>query len=94
MFKLTKTDKEYLRKIGNTNEDIAQIEECADGRNCLYFNHRKKRIPRKRVIDMIGRTEWLSALSRCAFHCTTSRQADPNNKRTYVGFDCSKWLLG
>lgn len=67
------------------DQDIKQIEQAAS--ICIYTDEEDKRISRAKVIEMLGREDWLSGLSRAAFHWTASRGKEGQN---YVRFDCSK----
>ena len=82
--KLTEKDKNYLRNLGNKDADLKQIEEAA---NVTTYTNRGKRISRNKAIELLGREEWLSGISRSAFHWTAGRMAKDN---TEVDFDSSR----
>lgn len=72
--KLTQEDKDYLKQIGNTDKDINQIEYAAN--HTKYTGNKSRHVTRDDAIDILGRTLWLSGLSRSAFHMTAVRQKD------------------
>lgn len=89
-FKLTDKDKELLRKWGYPESDLLQIEDAAnEGKIKSYrketasWNH----ISVDGAIRILGRTEFLSGLSRAAFHRSAQRE---NNGRR-VSFDLGVW---
>lgn len=82
--KLTKTDKELLIKWGHKEDDIKQIEK-ATTKTTYELNNEK--ISRERAIELLGREEYLSGISRSAFHWSSVRNT--NNGET-VYFDSSK----
>jgi hypothetical protein len=69
--KFTDTDKAYLIQIGNGERHLPQIE---DATQVVRFTMNGRRISSKRAIKEIGRKEFLSAMSRCAYHQTASRR--------------------
>lgn len=76
--KLTEKDKQVLLKLGHCEADFMQIQDAAS--RCLYYDH--GRITQKEVIARLGRFEWISGISRAAFHYTTERYG--------ISFDCSR----
>lgn len=68
--KLTSEDKELLLSWGHTEKDFGQIEETMSK---TIYEENGKRISRKQVCDKMSRAEWLSGISRSAFHFTAMR---------------------
>lgn len=68
--KLTSEDKELLLSLGHTEKDFGQIEEAMSK---TIYEEKGKRISRKQVLEKMSRTEWLSGISRSAFHYTAMR---------------------
>ena len=67
---LTKKDKEQLLKWGYLEEDFAQIQRAIDNGKIESFSRTDhwKPISVETALKMIGRTEFLSGISRAAFH--------------------------
>lgn len=82
--KLTQKDKEQLLKYGHTEEDFSQIELVLQKRYTKYDLNGKP-ITREQAIELLGRKQFLSGISRSAFHCTATRECDAG----YIGFDSS-----
>lgn len=82
--KLAKTDKELLIKWGYKSDDIEQIEK-AIGKTVYELDNQKITI--KRAIEVLGKEEFLSGISRSAFHWNASREGKGGEK---VYFDSSK----
>jgi hypothetical protein len=82
--KLTKTDKELLTKWGCPKEDFKQIEK-ATTKTVYELNDEK--ISCEKAIEVLGREEFLSGISRSAFHWSSARN---NDKGETVFFDSSK----
>lgn len=55
MRKLTKKDKEFLKKIGYLEEDFNQIEEA----NYKYYTEDDQRISEEEALKKLGRDRWL-----------------------------------
>lgn len=87
--KFTEADKTQLAEWGYSESNIKQIEEAAKRNNTIY-SMGGQRISREEAITRLGRKDFLSGLSRSAFHFTASRMT-PDGK--YISFDSSKWLL-
>lgn len=87
--KFTPADKVQLTEWGYSESDIKQIEEAAS-RNHTIYTMGGQRISREEAINLLGRKEFLSGISRSAFHFTASRETE-NGK--FIRFDSSKWLL-
>ena len=87
--KLTNDDKKYLSKVGYEKSDFKQIEEAMNKTTYEIFlpdnqiiigKPIKERISRKKVLELMDRTEWLSGISRSAFHLTASRMTKDNRE--------------
>ena len=83
--KLTEKDKIILRELGHLDEDFAQIERAMDKRITKYEIDSRV-VTREDVLELLGRRDYLSGLSRSAFHCTSSKVKDNH----YISFDSSK----
>ena len=89
--KLTNEDKELLQSWGHTDEDLKQIERATT--KTIYqlartsFNTGENKISADEVIGILGRKEYLSGISRSAFHWSACRQ---NDKGQTIFFDSSK----
>jgi hypothetical protein len=92
-FELTAKDKSLLKEWGYLDEDMAQIEEGANvGRITFTYKGRtyEHEITPQRAIRIIGREQFLSGLSRSAFHWSAIRYRNDNDKNGYVYFDMHK----
>ena len=79
---LTQQDIQTLRKMGNKDRDIAQIQTAIF---CTtYKNEQGKRISRAKAIEILGRKGWLAGLSRSAFHWTCSAFNGTTNATVYL----------
>ena len=67
---LTEEDKRQLLKWGHKETDIPQVEE-ATSKTIYILND--VRISRKEAIQLLGRNNYLSGISRSAFHYTACR---------------------
>lgn len=83
--KLTENDKKILKKWGYSDDDIPQIEEATE--KAIYKLNYKVRITAKEAIKLLGRSDYLSGISRSAFHFTASRRVE--NTGDVVSFDSS-----
>lgn len=81
--KLTKMDRELLIKWGYREEDLNQIEEATTK---TVYEMNGKKISQKKALEVLGREEYLSGISRSAFHWSSAR----NNNGDTVYFDSSK----
>lgn len=81
--KLTEQGKQILRESGHSENDMRQL--CEAARRCKYENGKGEKLTAEKVIALIGRKNWLSGISRAAFHWTSAREDNGN----YVSFDCS-----
>lgn len=91
--KLTPEDKKMLIDGGISEGDFRQMEMATSSKNITYSliysnSKRKEQISRKKVIELIGRREYLFAISRCAFHWTALRPVADTDKA--ILFDASK----
>lgn len=82
--KLTSNDKELLKEWGYKDNDMGQIEEAT--RRTIYKMDGEK-ISTKKALEELGREEYLSGISRSAFHWSSARNS--KNEKT-VFFDSSK----
>lgn len=86
--KLTKADKELLTKWGHEESDFPQIERAFDKRVTTYQMGGKP-IARDEAIEALGREDYLSGISRSAFHYSATREA---RNGCLVLFDSSNLL--
>lgn len=89
--KLTNTDKEYLKHIGYNISDFEQIEKAT--RKTIYtlcngYNGDETIINTEKAIELLGREEYLSGISRSAFHWSSVRETKTEGMSVY--FDSSK----
>lgn len=84
--KLTPEDRELLRSWGHDDRDIQQIEEATHS-NKTRYDLDSTPISREDAIRLLGRKEYLSGISRSAFHGTSARWTD-DGKEVY--FDSSR----
>lgn len=84
--KLTNKDKKILRSFGHSDSDFVQIEEAAGK---TKYDLEGKRISRAKVIELIGRKQFLAGLSRSAFHWSAAQLTDDGME---VGFDSSAYF--
>ena len=70
--KLTKEDKALLTSWGYSENDFLQIEK-ATKKTMTTYELSCKIISREEVIQILGRTEYLSGIARSAFHGSASR---------------------
>ena len=90
---LTEKDKADLLALDVPPEDFWQISEAALSKYTKYSVYAKgsekgKRISRNEAIRLLGRKEWLSGLSRSAFHYSACR--DTLDGASFVLFDSHK----
>lgn len=71
--RLSENDKKYLEKMGHTEKDFDQIREAA-ARTVYSMNG--ERITARQAVKLLGRKNFLSRLSRSAFHWNCSRETD------------------
>lgn len=82
--KLTREDKKQLIEWGHLEDDFPQIEQAM---NNTFYMLGGKIISRKKAIELLGRTKYLSGISRSAFHFTAARETGDGQ---IVLFDSSK----
>lgn len=82
--KLNKEDKELLTKCGHSEAEINQVEEAI---NKTTYTMGKKRISATTALTVLGRENFLSGISRSAFHYSFCRT---NENGEEVSFDSSK----
>ena len=92
-FKLTEKDKKLLKEWGYLDEDMKQIEEGASV-GAITFTSKdrtyKHEITPQKAIRIIGREQFLSGLSRSAFHWSAIRYVKDNDENGFVYFDMAK----
>ena len=84
---LTEADKTLLVQWGHTEDDFRQIEEAMQKSKTSY-KLGSKRITRDEAIRLLGRKDYLSGISRSAFHWTATRPVHMSGEKVY--FDSSK----
>jgi hypothetical protein len=89
---ITREDSKYLHHIGHNTSEVKQIDECIPYTKFVLTEQGKKprRITSSKAIEVLGRTEFLNGMSRCAFHVTTSRSS--NDCRYRVEFDTAEYF--
>lgn len=85
-FVLTRKDMAILREFGHNRSEYKQITECAN--MCVYRDGDGHTISYKDAIDILGRENFLSGISRAAFHWTCSRETNG----VWISFDCSDFF--
>lgn len=89
MFTFTKKDIKLLKKWGYPIKDIAQMQAAMRIRGFIVFKDDKdKRVSRKKVINELGKREFLSGLSRACFHWDAYRKTDEG-----VGYNFDAWPM-
>lgn len=86
--KLTEEDKKLLLSWGFAEGDFRQIEEAMQKSKTKY-KLGSVRISREEAIRLLGRREYLSGLSRSAFHYTAARSVPMSTTGETVYFDSS-----
>jgi len=82
--KLTNGDKKVLKENGFKDEDMNQIERATIK---TVYEMNGEKISQKKALEILGRKEYLSGISRSAFHWSAGRD---NEKGETVSFDSSK----
>ena len=85
---LSEENKRYLKKNGNKKKDIEWIE-CALVMSTFKF--RGRRISAEKAICLLGQENFLSGLSRSAFHWSAVRNTEDGEP---VMFDSSRLYMG
>ena len=80
MYKMNTKEQKFLLEFGYTERDFKQIEEAK--RKTIYTGENDKKLTQKEVIKILGLREYLSGLSRSAFHWSSFRSG--------IYFDSSK----
>lgn len=80
---LSKTDKKVLRDWGHSKKDIEQIEVAT---SLTRYEYKGKLISDAKARRLLGDKEYLSGISRSAFHFSASRET-PDGET--VSFDSS-----
>lgn len=83
--KLTEADKKLLSAFNYEKEDFPQIEETMS--TVKLKSGDGKRIGLNEAIQILGRSDFISGIARCAFHFSALREARDGRK---VIFDNSK----
>lgn len=83
MAKLTKKDKEFLKKIGYLEEDFNQIEKA----NYKYYIEYNQRISEEEALKKLGRDRWLSGICRACFHASAVRECKRGSETIYIKSD-------
>ena len=88
-FELTERRKNILRGWGYNDKEIDQIKRAmrVTKYTLEYPSGKEKRITRDAVIKLIGITEYLSGISRSAFHWSAYRTT--KNEKYGIYFDSS-----
>ncbi len=79
MAKLTKKDKEFLKKIGYLEEDFNQIEKA----NYKYYTKDDQRISEEEALKKLGRDR----LGRACFHASSVRDYKRGSGYVYINSD-------
>ena len=96
-FKLTEKDKKTLLEWGYLKEDLQQIEDGANiGTITFTYKHRRveHEITPQKAIRIIGREQFLSGLSRAAFHWSAIEYVRDNDKNGFVYFHMDELFEG
>lgn len=84
--KLNRNEKALLLKWGHPKSDLPQIEKALQ-KSITNYKCNGTTISREEAIQILGKTVFLSGISRSAFHFTAMRQ---NNEGKSVYFDSSR----
>lgn len=85
---LTNEDKQYLMDCGYEKEDFNQIARAISKTS---YEYQGEEISAQKVIEVVGRENFLSGIARSAFHFTASREDKDGN---YVHFDSTSLFKG
>ena len=69
--KFTKEDKDFLKNIGHSDEDIQEIKYAVA--KTTYKDDKGNALSQEEVINRMGRKEWLRGMSKSAFFVDTVR---------------------
>lgn len=87
--KFTKDQKEILKARNFTDTDIKQIERATIKTVYMHITEDgKEKISIHKAIELLGIEDFLSGISRSAFHYTATRQI--GDMPDYVSFDSRK----
>ena len=91
--KLTNADKTILQNMRIPDEDFAQIERASSKTVYEYCPKGgvSGKIGAKKAIELLGKKEFLSGLSRSAFHWSAMRETKDGGN---VYFDTSAFFRG
>lgn len=88
--KLTEENIELLKSWGYSPKDIKQIKQAITKTDYTYWSYfAEKKISANKAVELLGITDFLSGLSRSAFHFTASRNIN-GNTTCGVSFDSSR----
>lgn len=87
---LTDQDKSLLLRMGYIESELRQIEDACNEARITLTNDKgeNRRITAKVAARILGREQFLSGISRAAFHCTATRDTPEGDG---VHFDLSCW---
>lgn len=88
MRNLNNKDVQVLTEWGHSTQEIHQIDECISSVEFEYCDT-DRRVSMKSVLKGMDRTEFLSGMSRAAFHWTSVRRMKNGRE---VLFDCGRYL--
>lgn len=92
MFNLTENDKDILiNKMHYRSQDIPQIEDALSKTRYEIFggNAKARKISAEKACSLLERTDFLSGISRSAFHWTATKEYAPGS---YILFDSTKYF--
>lgn len=86
--KLTQSDINLLKNWGHPDSDIRQIEEATavTSYTLIEGDEKEEKISRNEAMSVLGREDYLSGISRSAFHWTSMRGKEGRQ----VYFDSSR----
>ncbi len=89
--KLSADDMKLLKSWGYPESDFRQIQEAMGRKTKLTLSHRQKKVPNRKIShkearQLLGDEDYLSGISRSAFHWTSLREVD---EQYFVFFDSS-----
>lgn len=87
--KLSKSDKELLANWGFREKDFPQIEEAMQKSKTKY-KLGVTPISRDEAIRVLGRRQYLSGITRSAFHFSAAREVPMSTSGEVVYFDSSR----
>lgn len=84
--KLTQNDRDYLKSVGYSEEDMDQIERATT--KTVYTLNNKEKISCMQAVELLGRKNFLCSIGRSAFHRGASRKTEDG--KNIICFDSSK----